>query len=63
MSTSEVRASRRGIDVVRARYLAESGFERGMQFLKSSVSSSQDPLVDLAGLFVGGEITPFTAER
>jgi len=67
MSTNEARASRRTIDDVRARYLAESGFERGMQFLENAVSLNQatDPLEGLLSLFPDAgdrTITPYIGE-
>lgn len=57
--------SRRSVDDVRARYLAEAGFERGMQFLRNAVSlnDAYNPMLGLGNLFLSGPtITPFVAE-
>ena len=65
MSANEARASRRTMDEVRAKYLAESGFERGMHFLQTAIdlNSAFDPIGGLQALFPGGNsITPYTSE-
>ncbi len=65
MSANEARSSRRSMDQVRAKYLAESGFERGMHFLQTAIdlNSAFDPLGGLQALFPGGNpITPYTSE-
>ena len=65
MSANEASASRRSMDEVRAKYLAESGYERGMQFLQNTVAlnSAFDPLSGLKNLFPGNApIIPYSGE-
>lgn len=65
MSAIEMKDSRRSIDAVRARYTAQSGFERGLHFLASAIAlnGAHDPLEGLNGLFTASStITPFTGE-
>ncbi|MBK7875839.1 MAG: hypothetical protein IPJ77_08815 [Planctomycetes bacterium] len=54
--------ARRGVDHVRAQYVAEAGLERGMSFLRQTVKNTNvhDPLAGLASLFAAGTtITPY----
>ncbi|MFT7670480.1 MAG: hypothetical protein ACI8X5_003189 [Planctomycetota bacterium] len=65
LSTVEVRDSRRTVDSVRVKFLAESGFERGMQILESAValSSQGDALAGLSNMFaVEDTIFPIAGE-
>lgn len=65
MSSREMIDSRRAVNEVRARYLAESGFERGMQFLQNAVAlnDAYSPLLGLQNLFDGEtEIAPYIGE-
>lgn len=63
MSMSESSKARRSIDGVRAKYLAEAGFERGMQFLEEVVAmqGSGAPIQGLQDLLPAGTtLQPFT---
>jgi hypothetical protein len=65
LSTTEVRQARHTIDDVRTRYLAEAGFERGMQVLNNAVrlNNQFNPLDGLNNLFAGGDtISPVMNE-
>lgn len=64
LSSVEVRESRRTVDNVRAKSLAESGFERGMQVLNDAVrlNNQNNPLTGLKNMFAGGAITPIDSE-
>jgi len=64
-STIEVNESRRSVDKVRTKFLAESGYERGLEYLASAVSHNAlgNPLDGINGLFAGGEsVTPYLGE-
>jgi hypothetical protein len=64
-STIEVHESRRSIDKVRTKFLAESGYERALGYLASAVSRNAlgNPLDGINGLFAGGEsVTPYLGE-
>ena len=65
VSTTEVTESRTSLDEVRAKYLAEAGFEHGMLFLGEAAkkTAAYQPIGGLAALFPGGEaITPYVGE-
>ena len=65
VSSIEVEESRRTVEGVRTKYLAEAGIERGLGFLADTVAKTDvsGPLLGLKGLFTAsGEITPFVAE-
>lgn len=65
LSGAEVRDARRGVEKVRAQYVAEAGLERGMSFLRQAVknTSVHDPLAGLTSLFGAGPTsTPFVAQ-
>ena len=62
MSISESNKARKSIDNVRARYLAEAGFERGMHYLDEviTLAGSATPLQGLqTTLPVGTTVEPF----
>lgn len=65
MSAVEVKDSRRGLDKVKSKYLAEAGVENGMRFLALAVKNNKvhNPLSGLTDLFAGGPtVTPIMAE-
>lgn len=65
MSALEVKESRRAVESVRAKYLAEAGVERGLGFLAQAIKNTtvHDPLHGVTSLFAGGTtITPYIAE-
>lgn len=65
LSTVEVNESRRTIDNVRTKCLAESGFERGMQILGDAVELNiqTNPLEGLSNMFTASAtITPIQGE-
>lgn len=65
MSAVDVKDARRGMNDVKAKYLAEAGVERGINFLSLAVKNSKmhDPLAGLSGLFAGGgTLTAFDGE-
>ena len=54
VSTVEVKESRRSIDKVRSKYLADAGLERGLHFLSDVVKkNTNDPLAGLNNMFLG----------
>lgn len=64
-TTVEVRDPRTTIESVQARYLAQAGIERGINFLAQAAraGSGKDPLGGLSRLFRSGhKLTPFVAE-
>ncbi len=65
LSTSGVEESRRGIDKIRTRYVAEAGFEAGMLFLNNAIgiNSAYDPMNGLESLLPvdGASVTPIIA--
>ncbi|MBI5361889.1 MAG: hypothetical protein HZA53_01840 [Planctomycetes bacterium] len=64
-SVVEVRDARRGLEDVRAQFVAEAGLERAMAFLTQAVdnTSVSDPLGGLSTLFAGSTtLTPFVGE-
>jgi len=65
LSSVEVKESRRTVDNVRVKYLAEAGFEEAMQVLNNAVvlNNQTNPLTGLSNMFAGGDtITPIQAE-
>jgi hypothetical protein len=65
LSAVEVRESRRAIDDLRTKHLAEAGAERAINFLAQVLRNAnpQDPLGGVIGLFGGvNTISPFVAE-
>jgi len=63
MSVTEVRDSRRAVDDVRTRYLADSGVECGINFLSQAVKNNpQNPLKGLTNLFTAGPMTLFVGQ-
>ncbi len=65
MSIGESKTSRHSIDELRVKYLAESGFERGMQFLENAVAlnAAYDPMGGLENLFAdGATLIPYDGE-
>jgi hypothetical protein len=63
MSVTEVRDSRRAVDDVRTRYLADSGVECGINFLSQAVKNNpQNPLKGLTNLFIAGPMTLFVGQ-
>ena len=64
LSTAEVRESRRTIDEVRAKYLADAALERGLFLLSDVVKkNSYDPMTGLDNFFAGADtITPFVGQ-
>ncbi|HVS08694.1 MAG TPA: hypothetical protein VMS76_02380 [Planctomycetota bacterium] len=65
LSAVEVRESRRAIDDLRTKHLAEAGAERAMNFLAQALQNgnAQDPLQGVVGLFGGqATISPFVGE-
>lgn len=64
-STTDMRDSRGTLDDVRARYLAESGFERGMKVLADAakLNNARNPVQGIQNLFLEKQtITPFIGE-
>ncbi|MBL8859246.1 MAG: hypothetical protein JNL28_12115 [Planctomycetes bacterium] len=59
MSAVEVKESRRSMNDVKTKYLAQAGVERGMNFLSLAVKNTKvhDPLSGLKSLFAGGNVT------
>jgi hypothetical protein len=65
LSAIEVKESRRAVESVRAKYLAEAGVERGLGYLAQAIKHStvHDPLHGVTSLFASGAtVTPFSAE-
>jgi len=65
VSTLDVKRSRRALDGVKTRQVAESGLELGMHYLSAAITNagSHDPLSGIENLFGGVEtITPFLGE-
>jgi hypothetical protein len=65
ISTVEVKEVRRSIEEVRSKYLAESGLEHTLHFLRNAIKKTAifDPLHGLKNLFsAGGVLTPFVGE-
>ena len=64
ISTTEVQDSRREIDRVRVKFLAEAGYERGVKHLEDAARLSPfDPLAGVKGLFAAGDtISPWVGE-
>ena len=61
LSAVELRDSRAEYDELRAGYLAEAGYERGVRLLETAIDNfdAAGPLVGLQSLFAGGAITPY----
>ncbi len=65
LSTVEVKESRRSLEDVKVKYLAESGVESGIAFLENAVKNGaiNGPMEGLTNLFAGGNvITPMIGQ-
>ncbi|MFH1999722.1 MAG: hypothetical protein ABIK28_08580 [Planctomycetota bacterium] len=64
LSSLEMKLSRRSLDDVKAGYLAESGVEQSIHYLRDAARKTNffDPLYGLNNLFTGGAINPFVGQ-